>query len=95
MPYLTSNTALMKDFIATIHVDLAGLESWMRITEVLISWLMNDKRNKNMLLDTFVMEELSENICNVEYIFDVMKPKTRRQNEHLIDYMLILANYFC
>ncbi|CAH1452443.1 unnamed protein product [Lactuca virosa] len=91
MAYLTLDVALMEDFIVTIREDLACLESRMRTMEVLLKRLMNDERNNNILLDIVSKEELSENICDVEYLLDVFKPEMRRKNEHLIDYMLILA----
>lgn len=68
-----------------------SLESRMRIMVVLLRRMMNDERNNNVLLDIVSKEDLSDNIWDVGYMLDVLKPWIRRQIEHLVDYMLILA----
>ena len=52
---------------------------------------MNGETKINEVLNVLLKEELSDDIREVEYEMGVVKPNTRDQNQHLIDYMIILA----
>ncbi|CAH1443893.1 unnamed protein product [Lactuca virosa] len=91
MAYLAFNVALKEDFISSIREYLKGLESRMKVMEVLLGRLLNDERKTNDILDALLKEEVSKDVMDAEYELGVVKSYTRDLNKHLIDYMLLLT----
>ncbi|CAH1444865.1 unnamed protein product [Lactuca virosa] len=56
----------------------------------LLRRFLNDETKIKEVLDALSKEQVSNDITDAEYEMRVVKSNTRDQNQHLIDYMIIL-----